>query len=137
MTPFLVAAVVLGVPTALLYAARTVLAARRRAAVRAWAAEHEWSYAERDDAVLDGLAGAPFDRALAHRARNVVRGHRGRCAFTSCDARLTLDTGDGSTRRTYSVLLVETPAGPVCDVRRGHRYPHEILARVETLLGRG
>lgn len=87
---------------------------KRRAALRAWANAHGWSYSDTAPGLGNGLRGGPFGRGHSRSSTEAVWGtYQGRAA-TSFRYTYKITSGSGKNRRTrtyhHHVLAVQLPA---------------------------
>lgn len=89
---------------------------RRRSATRAWALTRGWTFTERDDAVLAGLSGPPFETGHSREASDVVSGSLGGLEVTAFEYHYSLNVPTSFANRQSAVfhrVMIGALPGPI------------------------
>ncbi len=108
---------------------------RRRSATHTWADTHGWTFTERDDAVLTGLTGPPFESGHTREASDVVTGTVEGTPVTAFEYHYSLNVPSSFADRQSAVfhrVVIARLAAPMASFSV---TPAGVAARVGQALG--
>ncbi len=104
---------------------------KRRAALRAWATVHGWTYEDRNDTVCRGLDDEPFRSGGARKTSSVMTGLFGGRPAMVFGYQYTQSSGKSSTTYFFRVFVVSMP----CFVGDFEIKPEGVFAKLGNKLG--